>query len=243
METAKIETTKVSDKLSTTNITNLSNEQIAVIQQTVAKDCNPTELAYFLGVAKSYSLDPFKKEIWCYKDHKGNVVIFAGRDGFLAIASKNQLYRGVYSQAVYKNDIFEGDLNKPDTIIHKVNSFERGALLGAYAIVRMEGCEPLLKMVKLDQYKRNSPTWNSYPDAMICKVAESSALKIACGITGISVGEEEVKETWSVAELALLIEGAETIEELENIEQKHKLQISKSVNLTKELFEAKQKFA
>jgi len=229
-------------KISESNMTNLSKEEVLIVKNTVAKDCNDTELAYFLGVANSYGLSPFKKEVWCYKDHKNNIVIFAGRDGFLSIAKKDPFYRGVYSQAVYSKDIFEGDLNKPDTIVHKVTGFERGNLIGAYAIVRMEGREPLCKVVKFAEYKKSSPTWTNYPDAMICKVAESSALKIACGISGLSAGEEEIKETWSVTELSVLIANAESIDELLLIEEKHKAQISKSINLSKEMFEAKNKF-
>src|SRR5690606_19499018 len=58
-------------------IPGFSPEQVAIIKNTVAKGVTDTELAYFLMLAQSVHLNPFKKEIWCYKDNKGNVIIFA----------------------------------------------------------------------------------------------------------------------------------------------------------------------
>ena len=65
-------------------------EQIAIIKATVAKNTTDTELAYFLNLSASLELNPFNKEIWCYKDSKQNLMTFAGRDGFLKIAQSNR---------------------------------------------------------------------------------------------------------------------------------------------------------
>jgi len=50
-----------------------SPEQIGVIQKSVAKDTTFAELAYFLNVCKTMELNPFNKEVWCYKDNRGNL--------------------------------------------------------------------------------------------------------------------------------------------------------------------------
>ena len=67
-------------ELSTIN--QFSENEIEIIKNTVAKGVTDTELQYFLILAKSLGLNPFNKEIWCYKDKKGNVLMFTGRDGF-----------------------------------------------------------------------------------------------------------------------------------------------------------------
>ena len=89
---------KVSD------ITGYKPNEIAVIQQNVAKGTSATELAYFLNVCKTMTLNPFNKEVWCYKDKRGNLLIFAGRDGFLSKAQQNPLFNGIRSSEVREND-------------------------------------------------------------------------------------------------------------------------------------------
>jgi len=86
MET--LPTTKNDSKIAM--LSDLTDEQVAIIKKTVAKGTTDTELAYFLQVAKAYELSPFKKEVWCYKDAQKNVIVFAGRDGHLAAAQKDQ---------------------------------------------------------------------------------------------------------------------------------------------------------
>jgi len=83
------ELTTLSDQVSKIDYNKLSSQygwtdvEIATIQSTVAKGTSKVELAFFLSLAKSVGLNPFNKEIWCYKDNKGNLLIFSGRDGFL----------------------------------------------------------------------------------------------------------------------------------------------------------------
>ena len=58
----KLPTTKNEQKIAA--ISDLSDEQVAIIKNTVAKGTTDIELAYFIQVAKSYDLNPFKKEVW-----------------------------------------------------------------------------------------------------------------------------------------------------------------------------------
>ena len=92
METELKKYQKVSD------ITGYEPNQVAVIADQIAKGANSFELAYFLNVCKDMDLSPFKKEIWAYKDGKGNLIIFAGRDGLLSKAQKNPLFNGSYGK-------------------------------------------------------------------------------------------------------------------------------------------------
>lgn len=169
----------------------LSKEQIAVIHNSVAKGTTMTELAYFLNVAKSVKLNPFNKEIWCYKDKKDNLVIFTGRDGFLSKAQDNPNFNGIRSAEVKKNDEFEIDIAN-NSVKHTIKDLaNRGDIVGAYAIVFRKDGEPTLVTVEFSRYKKDFyGPWKTHPEDMIKKVAESKALKLAFGISGLQIEDE-----------------------------------------------------
>lgn len=165
------------------NITGFPPEVVAIVKNTVAKGTTDTELAFFLSICKSVNLNPLNKEIWCYKDSKGNLLSFAGRDGFLKRAQESPLWNGMTSFVVYSNDFFEMDVAK-GIIQHKPNFKDRGSILGAYAIVKPKGAEfPTIEWADFATYNKGYNTWKADPAAMIVKVAESHSLKKAFGIT------------------------------------------------------------
>ena len=166
-------------------LTGFSEEEIAIVKNTVAKNTTDTELAYFLNVCKSVELNPFLKEIWCYKDNKGHLLVFAGRDGFLKKAQESPAWNGMTSADVHENDKFEMDIPNAK-VIHTTNGKDRGKIIGAYAIVKPKNCEyPTIEWADFDTYNKNQFTWSSHPADMIKKVAETHALKKAFGITGL----------------------------------------------------------
>ncbi len=171
-----------------------SPEEIQVIHDNVAKNTTPTELAYFLEVCKSVDLNPFNKEIWCYKDYRENLVMFTGRDGFLAMAQKNKAFNGIRSCEIYEKDVFDIDVAN-NVINHKTSFGDRGKIVGAFAIVFRKDGEPTIELAEFETYykglKKNgqqiqSSPWNTAPAEMIKKVAESHALKKAFGLNGVA---------------------------------------------------------
>lgn len=171
---------KVSD------LTGFDPNQVAVIQNNVAKNTTAQELAYFLNVCKSIELNPFNREVWCYKDHKGNLIIFAGRDGFLSNAQKRDAFNGMRSCEIREND--EWALDIPQGVVeHRITKAqkERGQIIGAYAIVFRKDGECTVEWAEFATYSRNSPTWKSHPADMIKKVAEAKALKKSFGMSGV----------------------------------------------------------
>jgi phage recombination protein Bet len=169
-----------------------NSKQIATIQNQVAKDTSIVELSYFLNTAKSVGLNPFNKEIWCYKDKKGNLIIFTGRDGMLKKAQDNPNFAGMRSAEVKENDEFSIDIANND-ITHKITEAERGKIIGAYAIVFRSKGEPTVSYVEFRRYNKamnhewKKNVWNTHPEEMIKKVAESKALKLAFGLSGVQV--------------------------------------------------------
>lgn len=199
--------------------TGYTSENIAVIANSVAKGTTPTELAYFLNVAKSSGLNPFMKQIWCYKDNKGNLIIMAGRDGFLSIAQKDQRWNGFISSEVYENDHFEVDVIKGE-ISHKPNYKERGSLIGAYCLIKPKGVEmATYEWASLKDYDKGQFIWNSHKNEMIKKVAEVHALKKAFGIGGLYSEEEyihipETSDKLSKFEMLDAVEECQTLEDI-----------------------------
>lgn len=163
-----------------------SEGEIATIQHTVAKGTSKVELAYFLSLAKSVGLNPFNKEIWCYKDGKGNLLIFSGRDGFLKKAQQNPTFNGMRSSEVCEKDAFGIDIAN-NVVNHTITNAERGKIIGAYAIVFRKDGEPTVEWVEFAAYNKGFNAWKTHPAEMIKKVAESHALKKAFGITGVQI--------------------------------------------------------
>ena len=169
--------------------TGYSKEKLHVVQSSVAKNTSPVELAYFLEVCKSSDLSPFLKEIWCYKDKKGNLIIMAGRDGFRKNAQRHPDFGGIISSVVRTDDKFHADLPN-SRITHEVDawSMNRGEIVGAYCIVSRKGCSDTVALADFSRYRKDfgaySP-WKTHPEAMIEKVAEVLALKKAFGLSGV----------------------------------------------------------
>lgn len=92
-----------------------SATQLATIKRTVAKDANAEEFDLFMNMARSYGLDPFRKQLHIIiynKDNpqKRNHAIFPSRDGFRVIASR----QGDYRPASEKSDIeYDESLKSP----------------------------------------------------------------------------------------------------------------------------------
>lgn len=116
--------------------------------------------------------------------------------GFLKIARKQNGYKSIIANAVYPSDDFEMDmstgkivkhiihpeLTKPDDVPH-----------GAYAILNMEGKEPVTKWVYWNEYVQSGDytPWRKQKSAMICKCATSILCREAFGLSGL-YGEEEM---------------------------------------------------
>lgn len=170
---------------------------IAVIHNSVAQGTSVSEFTYFLNVAKGVGLNPFNKEIWCYKDNKGNLLVFAGRDGMLKKAQENPAFNGIRSSEVKANDKFSIDIANAK-IKHTIATGDRGETLGGYAIVFRKDGEPTVSFVEFKRYEKNfkyEGIWQKYPEDMIKKVAEMKALKLAFGFSGVQIEEDfEVRE-------------------------------------------------
>lgn len=165
-------------------------EEIGIIKATVAKGFTDTELAYFLNVAKVYGLNPFTKQIWGYKDLKNNIIVFAGRDGFLAKAQRDPRWAGISSDVVRQGEQFSMNVAE-GKVSHQKDVTSKAPILGAYAISKPKGCDyPTIEWADFETYNKGHNVWKSDPAAMIKKVAESHCLSKAYGISGLAIEED-----------------------------------------------------
>ncbi len=164
-----------------------TDEEINTIKNTVAKDATDEELKMFLSLASAHGLNPFQHEIWFVKMGDKNTIITA-RDGYLKIAQNSPHFLGLESDVVYAGDKF---LKDKDGIHHSYTLSNRGAIIGAYAMVyRDDRTVPAYFFAPFSNYNRRGGVWLQYPHAMIIKVAESMALKRAFAINGLVTQEE-----------------------------------------------------
>lgn len=164
-----------------------NEEQVALIKRTVAKDATNDELKMFMHLSGKYNLDPFAKEIWFLK-MGGTPTITTSRDGYLKIANEHPQFDGLASDVVYAKDSFS---KTPDGVNHTYGVGDRGAILGAYALIyRKDRRFPIYVYAPLKDYNKPSNIWKTYPHAMILKVAEAMALKRAFSLSGLVTTEE-----------------------------------------------------
>lgn len=174
-------------------------EQIQTIRNTVAKDLTLPEFQMGMALAGKHKLNPLAHEIWFAKS-QGRVMIMTGRDGYLAIARRQSGYKGMDCDVLRANDEFRVE-RKPDgeRLVHhsyEGSDVDRGEVRGAWAIVYFEGKVPFYFYAAMSEYKPRSEAalkyspWGTRESVMILKCAQSYALRIASGTTGL-VGEEE----------------------------------------------------
>ena len=112
-------------------------EMVDTIKATVAKGATNEELVMFLSIANQYGLNPFMKEIWFTKMGDESAIM-TSRDGFKKLAERKPNFKKCQSVAVYENDEFEMeyDMGELTHITHKFKQNDRGAIKGAYAVLR-----------------------------------------------------------------------------------------------------------
>jgi phage recombination protein Bet len=168
-------------------------EEAELIRRTSALDANDNEFKTFLYLCAEYDLDPLKKEIYFIK-YNGRATVMTSRDGYLKIANLNKNFDGLESDIVYQGDKLT---KREDGSIHIEYSdahllFDKSKLAGAFCnVFRKDRRKAVSVFVSIkDYYKRGSPIWEQYTNAMILKVAEAMALKRAFVISGLVTKEE-----------------------------------------------------
>lgn len=174
--------------------------QMELIRATVAKDCNPAELAMFLELCARYELDPFAKQIWAMKI-RGAVQVVVSRDGLLSLANRYTPangfagpgeFLGCESDVIREHDHFIKHTDRDGTWVeHEYSVKDRGKIVGSWALVHRRDHKPTYFRAEWDTYNSGQNVWKTHPEAMIVKCAETMALRKAFSVSGV-IGETEV---------------------------------------------------
>jgi phage recombination protein Bet len=144
-------------------------DMVRTLRETVCKGATEAQFRMFAEICKSTGLNPFLKEIWFVP----GVGVMAGRDGYLRVANEHPQFDGMETL------IERGPDNKP--------------LKATCRVYRKDRSHPITCEAYYNEYRKGSSVWQTYPSAMIGKVAEVMALKRSFSINGV-VSEEEIGE-------------------------------------------------
>ena len=186
-------------------------DMVEAVKNTVAKGATDSELFMFFNVANKYDLDPFLGEIYFakFKDKDGieRSQLLSSRNGFRKIAMREPTYKVHYSDYVCANDEFqiEKKFGKIVDMSHKYTHKDRGALVGAYCVLETTDDRKYSFYAEFNKYNTGKNAWNTYPNDMIIKVAESRVFQAFANINGVQP-EEAMPNEYSSEENVEMIE-------------------------------------
>lgn len=204
------------------NITATYDEDVVkAIKDTVAKGATDAELFMFLSVSNKYDLDPFLGEIYFAKftDKKTGEEksqILSSRNGFRKIAMREPEYQVHYSDYVCANDEFKvtRKFGKLVDLEHTYSHMDRGALVGGYCVLETTDDRRYFFYAEFNKYNTGKNAWQTYPNDMIIKVAETRVFKSFANINGVEA-EEAMPAEFSSEENVELLEEKEKVEFIE----------------------------
>jgi len=169
--------------------------QLTTIKNTVAKDTNALEFDLFMNAARSYGLDPFRKQISAIvfsknDPRKRQMAIIVGRDGLRSIAARCGDYRPASgpAQIVY-DEAAKSSVNPKGIVSVGVTLFKqdnRGEWHPVYGEAFWDEFAPIKDEWAYDQEAgQRKPTgkqtvdgnWSKMPIVMLTKCAEGQALR------------------------------------------------------------------
>ena len=188
----------------------LTPAQMALVRKTIAADCDANEFDLFMAAAKSYKLDPFRKQILPLVFNKKNperrrMSIVVSRDGLRLIAQRCGDYRPASRPADVSYDPSLKSPENPKGIVSAtVYLWKRDPAGDWYEVigeVDWDEFAPVVDEWIYDQEKgKRLPTgkksvegnWAKMPKLMITKCAEAQALRAGWPdqFSGLYVEEE-----------------------------------------------------
>jgi phage recombination protein Bet len=160
-----------------------SEDEMLLLRNVIAKGCSEPEFKLLMYMASTYGLDPLLKQIWAVKRNDNSpALIFAGRDGMLAIAHRSGQFDGMNSGVVYEKKTTDAGKLTEKTINVPVSAW--------CEVWRKDMHHSFKTEVPFSEYNTGYSVWKSNPSAMILKVAESVCLRKAFSVSGLYCPEE-----------------------------------------------------
>lgn len=147
-----------------------SNEEIAALKDMLKaanRDMSDAQFTVFLAAAKHLGLDPLARQIVPIFQG-GRMTVQTTIDGFRLIAERTRKYRGQLGPFWCGKD----------GVWHDAWIADDAPLAAKVGVKRSDFDEPMWGVARTKSYSKGG-NWNSMPDVMIAKVAESLALRKA----------------------------------------------------------------
>jgi phage recombination protein Bet len=174
---------------------------VRLVRDIAAKGATDEEFNLLLYMARKYKLDPLAKQIWCVKYGNKPAQIFAGRDGFLAIAHASGEWGGMESGTRIEPVGFEVTWTRDN----RSYSFKSDFQYVGWARVWRQGVpHPVYVEVWEEEYSTGRDLWANKRRTQITKVAESQALRRQFSISGL-YERAEISEDDSVSRRGLQV--------------------------------------
>lgn len=142
-------------------------EMVRTLKETVCKGATDSQFRMFIEICRGTGLNPFLREIWFVP----GVGVMAGRDGYLRVANEHPQFDGI------ETTVERGPDSRP--------------IKATCRVWRKDRNHPTTCEAYFNEYRKGGNVWQTYPSAMIMKVAEVLALKRSFSINGV-VAEEEI---------------------------------------------------
>ncbi|MCL1999307.1 MAG: phage recombination protein Bet [Turicibacter sp.] len=134
------------------------------------------EVLLFMNLCKFQKLNPFTNEVYLLKYSSSSpATTVVGRDAYLRRAYENPNYMGYKSGLVVQRG--EAIVQKEGTCLYPGEKLV-GGWCKVFQMLKDEKIETF-KEVSLSEYNTGQSSWKKMPTLMICKVAESQALRAA----------------------------------------------------------------
>jgi recombination protein RecT len=171
-----------------------TQNQLNVLQHTIAKDTNLAQFDLFVQTCVNSGLNPFLNHIYCIV-YGGQMSIQIAVEGILHLARQKEGYKGIDTQLVHEKDDFKLGRNEQGemkVLVHDI-PLPRGKVIGGYAIAKREGFEDVIVVMEVSEVEefikgRNAKMWKSYFSDMFKKHMVKRAAKMQFGI---EINEDE----------------------------------------------------
>lgn len=134
------------------------------LRQTVFRDANNEEFAALVIVANEYGLNPLTKEIYAFKG-KGAIMPMVSVDGWIRIINTHPQFDGL------EFNYFEDERGKTSAI--------------EAVIYRKDRTRPIRVTEYLDECKKDTDPWKTWPRRMLRHKALIQCARLAFGFAGI----------------------------------------------------------
>lgn len=193
----------------------LRPNQLALVKSTIARDCNDQEFSLFMEAAKSYGLDPFRKQIMPLlfskdKPDKRRMSIIVSRDGLRVIAQRCKNYRPASDKAeIAYDEALKGPLNPKGIVSATVRLWQQDNTGAWFPVIGEAYWDEFAPVTDEWAYDRDegkrlptgkkaldaSGNWARMPIVMITKCAEAQALRAGWpDVFGGIYSEEEMDQ-------------------------------------------------